>query len=119
MSALICGSLAFDTIMVFPDQFKNHILPDKVHILNVSFLVPRMRREFGGCAGNIAYNLKLLGGADPDGHGRPGLRPVPRPFRGRGHRPVARLVIDELFTPQASSPPTTTTTRSPPSTPAR
>ena len=57
MSALICGSLAFDTIMVFPDQFKNHILPDKVHILNVSFLVPRMRREFGGCAGNIAYNL--------------------------------------------------------------
>lgn len=63
-SALICGSLAFDTIMVFPDQFKNHILPDKVHILNVSFLVPRMRREFGGCAGNIAYNLKLLGG-DP------------------------------------------------------
>ena len=50
--------------MVFPDQFKNHILPDKVHILNVSFLVPRMRREFGGCAGNIAYNLKLLGG-DP------------------------------------------------------
>ena len=63
-SALICGSLAFDTVMVFPDQFKNHILPDKVHILNVSFLVPRMRREFGGCAGNIAYNLKLLGG-DP------------------------------------------------------
>lgn len=61
-SALICGSLAFDTIMVFQDQFKNHILPDKVHILNVSFLVPRMRREFGGCAGNIAYNLKLLGG---------------------------------------------------------
>ena len=62
MSALICGSLAYDTIMVFQDQFKNHILPDKVHILNVSFLVPRMRREFGGCAGNIAYNLNLLGG---------------------------------------------------------
>ena len=62
MSALICGSIAFDTIMVFPDRFKNHILPDKVHILNVSFLVPEMRREFGGCAGNIAYNLKLLGG---------------------------------------------------------
>jgi adenosine kinase len=61
-SALICGSLAYDTIMVFQDQFKNHILPDKVHILNVSFLVPGMRREFGGCAGNIAYNLKLLGG---------------------------------------------------------
>lgn len=62
MSALICGSMAFDTIMVFQDQFKNHILPDQVHILNVSFLVPDMRREFGGCAGNIAYNLKLLGG---------------------------------------------------------
>lgn len=62
MSALICGSFAYDTIMVFPDHFKNHILPDKVHILNVSFQVPTMRREFGGCAGNIAYNLKLLGG---------------------------------------------------------
>ena len=61
MSALICGSLAYDTIMVFQDQFKKHILPDQVHILNVSFLVPNMRREFGGCAGNIAYNLKLLG----------------------------------------------------------
>lgn len=62
MSALICGSMAFDTIMVFQDQFKNHILPDQVHILNVSFLVPEMRRNFGGCAGNIAYNLNLLGG---------------------------------------------------------
>jgi adenosine kinase len=62
MSALICGSLAYDTIMVFPGQFKNEILPDKVHMLNVSFLVPQLRREFGGCAGNIAYNLKLLGG---------------------------------------------------------
>jgi adenosine kinase len=61
MSALICGSFAYDTIMVFPDQFKNHILPDKVHMLNVAFLVPELRREFGGCAGNIAYNLKLLG----------------------------------------------------------
>lgn len=62
MSALICGSFAYDTIMVFHDHFKNHILPDKVHILNVSFLVPDMRREFGGCAGNIAYNLNMLGG---------------------------------------------------------
>jgi len=62
MHALICGSFAFDNIMVFQDRFKNHILPDKVHILNVSFLVPEMRREFGGCAGNIAYNLNLLGG---------------------------------------------------------
>jgi adenosine kinase len=59
--ALICGSMAFDTIMVFGDRFANHILPDKIHMLNVSFLVPQMRREFGGCAGNIAYNLRLLG----------------------------------------------------------
>ena len=64
MPALICGSFAFDNIMVFQDHFKNHILPDKIHILNVSFLVPELRREFGGCAGNIAYNLKMIGG-DP------------------------------------------------------
>ncbi|WP_298137043.1 carbohydrate kinase family protein [Acidiferrobacter sp.] len=62
MTALICGSFAFDTIMVFPDKFVRHILPDKLHILNVSFMVPSMRREFGGCAGNIAYNLNALGG---------------------------------------------------------
>jgi len=61
MTALICGSVAYDNIMVFEDSFKNHILPDKIHILNVSFLVPRLRREFGGCAANIAYNLRLLG----------------------------------------------------------
>ena len=59
--ALICGSVAFDTIMVFEDRFRNHILPDKIHMLNVSFLVPQLRREYGGCAGNIAYNLRLLG----------------------------------------------------------
>ncbi len=64
MTALICGSVAYDNIMVFEDSFKNHILPDKIHILNVSFLVPHLRREFGGCAANIAFNLKLLG-ADP------------------------------------------------------
>jgi len=62
-STLICGSIAFDSIMVFPGRFKDHILPEQVHILNVAFLVPEMRREFGGCAGNIAYNLKLLGGS--------------------------------------------------------
>jgi len=60
-TALICGSYAYDSIMVFHDRFKNHILPDKVHMLNVSFLVPTMRKEFGGCGGNIAYNLHLLG----------------------------------------------------------
>lgn len=62
MSTLICGSMAYDSIMVFQGRFAEHILPDQIHILNVSFLVPDMRREFGGCAGNIAYNLKLLGG---------------------------------------------------------
>ncbi len=62
MTALICGSYAFDTVMVFPDQFKKHILADKTHMINVSFLVPEMRKEFGGCAGNIAYNLNLIGG---------------------------------------------------------
>src|SRR5580692_2116081 len=60
-AALICGSVAYDTILVFPDRFKTHILPDKLHTLNVSFLVPEMRREFGGCAANIAYGLHLLG----------------------------------------------------------
>ena len=63
MHTLICGSLAYDTIMVFKDRFKHHILPEQIHILNVAFLVPDMRREYGGCAGNIAYNLRLLGGA--------------------------------------------------------
>src|ERR1700712_3025826 len=62
MSALICGSLAFDTIPTFPGRFAQQILPEQLHILNVSFLVPTMRREFGGCAGNIAYALNLLGG---------------------------------------------------------
>lgn len=76
MSALICGSLAYDTIMVFEDRFQNHILPDKAHMLNVSFLVPAMRREFGGCAGNIAYNLKMLGG-----------EPVPMATVGRDFGP--------------------------------
>ena len=64
MSILVTGSLAIDRIMVFPDRFKNHILPEKLHILSVSFHVPEMREFFGGCAGNIAYGLKLLG-ADP------------------------------------------------------
>ncbi|NOT19556.1 MAG: carbohydrate kinase family protein [Sideroxydans sp.] len=62
MKTLICGSMAYDTIMVFKDQFKNHILPEQIHILNVAFLVPEMRREYGGCAGNIAYSLQMLGG---------------------------------------------------------
>jgi adenosine kinase len=60
MQILICGSMAFDTIMVFPDKFKHHILPEKTHMLNVAFLVPEMRKDYGGTAGNIAYNLRLL-----------------------------------------------------------
>jgi len=62
MTALICGSMAYDTVMVFEGRFRDHILPDRLHVLNVSFLAPSMRRNFGGCAGNIAYNLQLLGG---------------------------------------------------------
>ena len=64
MRTLICGSIAYDNIMVFQGRFREHILPEQIHILNVAFLVPELRREFGGCAGNIAYNLRLLG-SDP------------------------------------------------------
>jgi len=64
MHTLICGSIAYDNIMVFHGHFKDHILPNQIHMLNVAFLVPKLRREYGGCAGNIAYNLKMLGG-DP------------------------------------------------------
>jgi adenosine kinase len=63
MTILVTGSIAYDTIMVFPDRFKNHLLADQLHILNVCFLTPEMRREYGGTAGNIAYNLRLLGEA--------------------------------------------------------
>ncbi|PIQ37371.1 MAG: carbohydrate kinase family protein [Lysobacterales bacterium CG17_big_fil_post_rev_8_21_14_2_50_64_11] len=102
MSALICGSLAYDTIMVFQDQFKNHILPDKVHILNVSFLVPRMRREFGGCAGNISYNLKLLGG-DPLPMATVGqdFEPYREHFQACGICMDRVKVLPDLFTAQA------------------
>ena len=102
MSALICGSLAYDTIMVFQDQFKNHILPDKVHVLNVSFLVPRMRREFGGCAGNIAYNLKLLG-ADPLPMATVGqdFAPYREHFTRCGIRLDHVRTLEDLYTAQA------------------
>jgi adenosine kinase len=100
--ALVCGSLAFDTIMVFGDRFAGHILPDKIHMLNVSFLVPQLRREFGGCAGNIAYNLRLLGD-----HGLP-MATVGRdfsPYRewlGRNGVSTDHVrVIDGEFTAQA------------------
>jgi len=102
MSALICGSFAYDTIMVFRDHFKHHILPDKVHILNVSFLVPDLRREFGGCAGNIAYGLKMLGG-----------EPLPMGTVGKDFAPYAGwmnecgialdhiTVVEDAYTAQA------------------
>jgi adenosine kinase len=102
MPALICGSFAYDTIMVFHDQFKNHILPDKVHILNVSFLVPDMRREFGGCAGNIAYNLKLLGG-EPLPMGTVGIDFLPYAEWMDRHAIDRRYVhvVDGTYTAQA------------------
>jgi len=102
MSALICGSLAYDTIMVFQDQFKNHILPDKVHILNVAFLVPRMRKEFGGCAGNIAYNLRLLG-EDPIPMAAVGedFGPYRAHFERCGIRMDWVKEIEDLYTAQA------------------
>lgn len=101
MSAVICGSLAYDTIMVFQDQFKKHIIPDQVHILNVSFLVPQMRREFGGCAGNIAYNLKLLGG-DPLPVAAVGqdFAPYREHLEKCGIRMDCIRVFDDQFTPQ-------------------
>jgi len=102
MPALICGSLAFDTITTFPGRFAQQILPEQVHILNVSFLVPTLRREFGGCAGNIAYTLAQLGG-----------QPLVLAAVGAdGHEYVQRLqswnasieyvrVIDDSYTAQA------------------
>jgi adenosine kinase len=101
-AALICGSVAYDTILVFQDRFKAHILPDQLHILNVSFLVPEMRREFGGCAANIAYGLKLLGD-----HGVPMATAGHdfAPYRDRLQAlgiPVDHItVIPDLFTAQA------------------
>jgi len=102
MSALICGSLAYDTIMVFQERFKDHILPDKVHMLNVSFLVPEMRREFGGVAGNIAYNLKMLCG-DPYPMGTVGddFGPYRKHLEGLGISTRYVRHLEGAFTPQA------------------
>ena len=102
MTALICGSMAYDTIMVFHDRFKNHILPEQVHILNVSFLVPEMRRNFGGCAGNIAYNLKLLGGSGlPMGAVGKDFAPYANWLDAHGIERSGLLEIPEEFTAQA------------------
>ena len=102
MHTLICGSIAYDNIMVFNGRFKDHILPEQLHILNVAFLVPELRREFGGCAGNIAYNLQRLGG-----------RPLIMATVGDDHQPYAYRLdrlglaqhhvrhVPETFTAQA------------------
>jgi adenosine kinase len=101
-AALICGSVAYDTILVFPDRFKQHILPDKLHILNVCFFVPEMRREFGGCAANIAYSLQLLGDtALPMATAGHDFGPYRERLAGRGIDVEHIKVIDEAFTAQA------------------
>lgn len=99
---LISGSVAFDTIMVFDGHFKDHILPDRVHMLNVSFLTPQLKREAGGCAANIAYNLSLLGGeaAILAAVGEDGADYV-RQLAGRGIDVSQVMVISALYTPQA------------------
>jgi adenosine kinase len=101
-AALICGSVAYDTILQFPDRFKSHILPDKIHILNVSFLVPDMRREFGGCAANIAYSLKLLGDQGvPMATAGHDFTPYRARMQGQGIAVDHIKVIDDSFTAQA------------------
>ncbi|MCF6262628.1 MAG: carbohydrate kinase family protein [Xanthomonadales bacterium] len=102
MSALICGSLAYDTIMVFPDRFQEHILPDKLHMLNVAFLVPEMRREFGGVAGNIVYNINLLGTkAYPMATVGEDFTPYQQRFEKLGIPLDYVQIIEDQFTPQA------------------
>ena len=102
MTALICGSVAYDNIMVFEDSFKNHILPDKIHMLNVAFLVPKLRREFGGCATNIAYNLKLLGEeALPMATVGQDFEPYRKRLKALGIRQTHIRVLDNVFTAQA------------------
>jgi len=102
MTALITGSMAYDTIMVYPGEFADSILPDKVHMLNVAFLVPELRREFGGCAGNIAYNLHLLGGK---GQAMATVGADFTPYRSRWEElgiDMSRLLeVPETFTAQA------------------
>ena len=102
MASLICGSIAYDTIMNFEGKFADQILPEQIHILNVAFLVPTMRREFGGCAGNIAYNLNLLGG-DPIIMATVGGDAVPYMNRLKQLKIDASHIrqIDHAFTAQA------------------
>src|ERR1700689_4149577 len=113
-AALLCGSLAYDTILVSTGRFKARILPDKLHILNVSFLVPEMRREYGGCAANIAYNLNLL-----RDHGIPMATAGHDfgPYRERLEAlgvPVQHITVLPTSSPRRrTSPPTSMTIRSP------
>ena len=101
-AALICGSVAYDTILVFPDRFKEHILPDRIHILNVAFLVPEMRREYGGCAANIAYSLRLLGDRGlPMATAGHDFGPYRERLRALGISLEHIKVIDDAFTAQA------------------
>ena len=102
MRTLICGSLAFDTIMVFPDRFARHILPEQTHVLSVSFQISDMRREWGGCAGNIAYNLHALGG-DPVVMGTLGTDggAYRERLRALGIAIDGVRVIDDAYTAQA------------------
>ena len=122
MKILVTGSIAYDTIMVFPDRFRNHLLADQLHILNVCFLTPEMRREYGGTAGNIAYNLKLLG-EDPLVMATVGEDIAPYLERLQAARASSTRAAEahrRASSPRRrSSPPTSTTTRSPPSIPAR
>jgi adenosine kinase len=99
---LISGSVAFDTIMVFEGHFKDHILPDRVHMLNVSFLTPRLKRESGGCAANIAYNLSLLGGepAILAAVGEDAVAYV-EAMKGRNIDVSQVKVLKDVYTPQA------------------
>jgi len=102
MPALICGSVAYDTIMVFPEPFRKHILPDRVHLLNVSFTVPEMRREFGGVAGNIAWSLRLLGGTPyPMATVGEDFGPYREHFETHGISTRYVRVLPGEFTPQA------------------
>jgi adenosine kinase len=101
-AALICGSVAFDTLLVFPDRFKAHILPDKLHILNVAFMVPEMRREFGGCAANIAHGLRLLGDAGvPMAAAGDDFEPYRRHLVSQGLNVDHIRIVDGSFTAQA------------------
>jgi adenosine kinase len=102
MKILVTGSIAYDTIMVFPDRFRHHLLPDQLHILNVCFLTPEMRREYGGTAGNIAYNLKLLG-EDPLVMASVGedIEPYLRRFEGLGISTGLFKRVAGQFTAQA------------------